>query len=280
MAGTAGGADAAADDATDAVTAMARRRSFRMTASRSPICSTRSKISTVRRPGIASRAMAATARPPKPRPRKLHATMRRRPNNARPGAARARAGRKPSRTRRAGARPCANPPRSARQRAGALADSAAADAGDLQHRRRQRRHAQARLVGQAAAGRQGLAHDRDRAPGKMKSAWVERDAKGAVDRYGRAGIAPELALRVYSTRLIGRDPKLVLHGGGNTSRQGQGARSCRRRSRGALRQGFRLGHGRDRAGRLAGGAACPAAGLARARGRCPTRTWRACCAPF
>ena len=51
----------------------------------------------------------------------------------------------------------------------------------------------------------------------MKSAWVERDAKGAVDHYGRAGIAPSWRLRVYSTRLIGRDPKLVLHGGGNTS---------------------------------------------------------------
>jgi len=51
----------------------------------------------------------------------------------------------------------------------------------------------------------------------MKSAWVELDAKAAVDHYGKAGIAPELALRVYSTRLIGRDPKLVLHGGGNTS---------------------------------------------------------------
>src|SRR5512135_1248450 len=51
----------------------------------------------------------------------------------------------------------------------------------------------------------------------MKSAWVERDAKAAVDQYGKAGIPPELALRVYSTRLIGREPKLVLHGGGNTS---------------------------------------------------------------
>jgi rhamnose utilization protein RhaD (predicted bifunctional aldolase and dehydrogenase)/NAD(P)-dependent dehydrogenase (short-subunit alcohol dehydrogenase family) len=51
----------------------------------------------------------------------------------------------------------------------------------------------------------------------MKSAWVERDAAAAVDRYGKAGIAPELALRVYSTRLIGSEPKLVLHGGGNTS---------------------------------------------------------------
>jgi rhamnose utilization protein RhaD (predicted bifunctional aldolase and dehydrogenase)/NAD(P)-dependent dehydrogenase (short-subunit alcohol dehydrogenase family) len=51
----------------------------------------------------------------------------------------------------------------------------------------------------------------------MKSAWVEREAKDAVDRYGRAGIAADLALRVYSTQLLGRDPKLVLHGGGNTS---------------------------------------------------------------
>ncbi len=51
----------------------------------------------------------------------------------------------------------------------------------------------------------------------MKSAWIERDAKAAVDRYGKAGIAPELALRVYSTRLLGQEPKLVLHGGGNTS---------------------------------------------------------------
>ena len=51
----------------------------------------------------------------------------------------------------------------------------------------------------------------------MKSAWVERDAKAAVDHYGKAGIDADLALRVYSTRLLGRDPKLVLHGGGNTS---------------------------------------------------------------
>jgi rhamnose utilization protein RhaD (predicted bifunctional aldolase and dehydrogenase)/NAD(P)-dependent dehydrogenase (short-subunit alcohol dehydrogenase family) len=55
----------------------------------------------------------------------------------------------------------------------------------------------------------------------MQSAWSERDAQAAVDHYGHsadfAGIGPELALRVYSTRQLGRDPKLVLHGGGNTS---------------------------------------------------------------
>jgi rhamnose utilization protein RhaD (predicted bifunctional aldolase and dehydrogenase)/NAD(P)-dependent dehydrogenase (short-subunit alcohol dehydrogenase family) len=51
----------------------------------------------------------------------------------------------------------------------------------------------------------------------MKSAWVERDAKAAVERYNKAGIGPDLALRVYTTRLLGSDPRLVLHGGGNTS---------------------------------------------------------------
>src|SRR5215218_7264932 len=51
----------------------------------------------------------------------------------------------------------------------------------------------------------------------MKSAWVERDAQALVDRYSQQGIGPDLAHRIYSTRLLGRDPKLVLHGGGNTS---------------------------------------------------------------
>ena len=51
----------------------------------------------------------------------------------------------------------------------------------------------------------------------MKSAWVERDATATVDRYGKAGIAADLALRIYSTQLLGRDAKLVLHGGGNSS---------------------------------------------------------------
>ena len=51
----------------------------------------------------------------------------------------------------------------------------------------------------------------------MKSAWVDRDAQATIDRYARDGIGADLALRVYTTRLLGRDPKLVLHGGGNTS---------------------------------------------------------------
>ena len=51
----------------------------------------------------------------------------------------------------------------------------------------------------------------------MRSRWVDRDAKATVDRYAKAGIAADLALRVYTTRLLGSDRKLVLHGGGNTS---------------------------------------------------------------
>jgi rhamnose utilization protein RhaD (predicted bifunctional aldolase and dehydrogenase)/NAD(P)-dependent dehydrogenase (short-subunit alcohol dehydrogenase family) len=51
----------------------------------------------------------------------------------------------------------------------------------------------------------------------MHSRYVERDAEAMVDRYARQGVAPDVALRVYTTRLLGQDPALVLHGGGNTS---------------------------------------------------------------
>jgi len=51
----------------------------------------------------------------------------------------------------------------------------------------------------------------------MKSKWVEADAAERVARGANAGIEPDLSLRIYSTALLGSDPKLVLHGGGNTS---------------------------------------------------------------
>src|SRR5258707_2704617 len=51
----------------------------------------------------------------------------------------------------------------------------------------------------------------------MKSGWVDSEARAAIDHYARDGISRDLALRVYTTRMLGRDPKLVLHGGGNTS---------------------------------------------------------------
>jgi rhamnose utilization protein RhaD (predicted bifunctional aldolase and dehydrogenase) len=51
----------------------------------------------------------------------------------------------------------------------------------------------------------------------MKSGWVDRDADTIVADGAKAGIDPDLSLRIYTTRLLGRDAKLVLHGGGNTS---------------------------------------------------------------
>ena len=51
----------------------------------------------------------------------------------------------------------------------------------------------------------------------MKSGWADRDAENFVADGAASGIGRDLALRVYTTRLLGRDPKLVLHGGGNTS---------------------------------------------------------------
>ena len=51
----------------------------------------------------------------------------------------------------------------------------------------------------------------------MRSLWSDRDAEAIVARYGESGVASDLALRVYTSRLLGGDPRLVLHGGGNTS---------------------------------------------------------------
>jgi rhamnose utilization protein RhaD (predicted bifunctional aldolase and dehydrogenase)/NAD(P)-dependent dehydrogenase (short-subunit alcohol dehydrogenase family) len=51
----------------------------------------------------------------------------------------------------------------------------------------------------------------------MESLWSDRDAQAFVERCGEQGVGEDLALRVYTTRLLGGDPKLVLHGGGNTS---------------------------------------------------------------
>ena len=51
----------------------------------------------------------------------------------------------------------------------------------------------------------------------MQSRWKDADARKAVETWAKAGVAEDLALRTYTTRLLGRDPALVLHGGGNTS---------------------------------------------------------------
>jgi rhamnose utilization protein RhaD (predicted bifunctional aldolase and dehydrogenase)/NAD(P)-dependent dehydrogenase (short-subunit alcohol dehydrogenase family) len=51
----------------------------------------------------------------------------------------------------------------------------------------------------------------------MQSQWNENTAGEMIEAYAAKGVGPDIALRVYTTRLLGRDPLLVLHGGGNTS---------------------------------------------------------------
>ena len=51
----------------------------------------------------------------------------------------------------------------------------------------------------------------------MENRWSDHDAEAAVERYTKQGVSLDLALRTYSARLLGADPKLVIHGGGNTS---------------------------------------------------------------
>jgi rhamnose utilization protein RhaD (predicted bifunctional aldolase and dehydrogenase)/NAD(P)-dependent dehydrogenase (short-subunit alcohol dehydrogenase family) len=51
----------------------------------------------------------------------------------------------------------------------------------------------------------------------MKNLWSDDDARQAIASHAAQGIGADLALRVYTTRLLGGEPKLVLHGGGNTS---------------------------------------------------------------
>lgn len=51
----------------------------------------------------------------------------------------------------------------------------------------------------------------------IENRWRDADAKRFQDAAGEDAGARELALRVYSSRLIGADADLVQHGGGNTS---------------------------------------------------------------
>jgi rhamnose utilization protein RhaD (predicted bifunctional aldolase and dehydrogenase)/NAD(P)-dependent dehydrogenase (short-subunit alcohol dehydrogenase family) len=47
----------------------------------------------------------------------------------------------------------------------------------------------------------------------IQNSWRDADAAEYVARYQ----TPDVALRIYTSRLLGREPRLVLHGGGNTS---------------------------------------------------------------
>ena len=57
----------------------------------------------------------------------------------------------------------------------------------------------------------------------MKSRWSDTASEQTVHQYAASGIGRDLALRVYTSRLLGQDRRLVLHGGGNTSVKLQGA---------------------------------------------------------
>jgi len=51
----------------------------------------------------------------------------------------------------------------------------------------------------------------------MQNRWSDRAARAALKHYAAQGANADLALRTYSTRLLGGEPRLVQHGGGNTS---------------------------------------------------------------
>ena len=51
----------------------------------------------------------------------------------------------------------------------------------------------------------------------MKNDWSNLEAKKYINKYKKLGHSKDMALRVYTTRLLGRNSELVLHGGGNTS---------------------------------------------------------------
>src|SRR6516162_6433471 len=51
----------------------------------------------------------------------------------------------------------------------------------------------------------------------MHSQWSDSEAECLVEHYVGECVSRDLALRVYTSRLLGGEPRLVLHGGGNTS---------------------------------------------------------------
>ena len=53
----------------------------------------------------------------------------------------------------------------------------------------------------------------------MKMRWTNAGAGLAVEKWAQR-LGEDLALRLYTARLIGSDPDLVLHGGGNVSFKG------------------------------------------------------------
>ncbi|WP_029075927.1 class II aldolase [Kaistia adipata] len=57
----------------------------------------------------------------------------------------------------------------------------------------------------------------------MQSRWNGDEANRFIEAALAAGQSEALGLRIYTSRIIGQDPDLVLHGGGNTSAKVTGA---------------------------------------------------------
>ncbi|WP_114391450.1 bifunctional aldolase/short-chain dehydrogenase [Notoacmeibacter marinus] len=51
----------------------------------------------------------------------------------------------------------------------------------------------------------------------MKSRWDQCELDRVTADYAKAGVSADLAIRTYTTRILGQESLLVLHGGGNTS---------------------------------------------------------------
>ena len=51
----------------------------------------------------------------------------------------------------------------------------------------------------------------------MKNNWSDKELSKYISYYKKLGYNEDIAIRVYSTRLLGKNKELVLHGGGNTS---------------------------------------------------------------
>jgi len=51
----------------------------------------------------------------------------------------------------------------------------------------------------------------------LKNDWSNYEAKKFIKKYKKLGFSKDVALRVYTSRLLGKNKELVLHGGGNTS---------------------------------------------------------------
>src|SRR6187549_4003295 len=52
---------------------------------------------------------------------------------------------------------------------------------------------------------------------RMQNLWSDQKADELIAAYAKKGVPSDVALRIYTTRLLGGEPRLVLHGGGNTS---------------------------------------------------------------